>query len=208
MHDTTGWNAAVLHHGYPGLAWMHNTSIPRWQRILERQGCGLALVTVLRDPIERTVSNIFFNNVEPDTVGDFILSRRNWLSRYLLYNICDRVGDDPRDLRCGYNKSNSFTMTPDLHDGRLYKWLDRFAVIGFSDRLESFLSDVTALTGWKSSALDKQPNKVHQSAVSAAGGRTAPFFSEAHLRTMVAVNKADFELYHTYSVRDRARGNL
>ena len=83
----------------------------RWQDLVESQGCGFARTIVLRDPLDRFLSNVMFNVVPEEKVSNFSTSRANWMSRYLLFNICGK-NEAELEVRCGYDSAGPFTMTP------------------------------------------------------------------------------------------------
>ena len=187
------WQIVLLHHGSPGLMWLHNTTFPKWRATLKHQGCGLVLTTVLRDPIERLISNLVYNKVPKHGIRSFIHSRQNWLSRYLLYGICDRVDPGSDGVKCGYASDGKFTMTPLELDARLYAWLDKFAVIGFADKVETFLAKVAMITGASPPHGTKHVHSTEHRELAASYA-----FSYQDVKDMIAINKADSDLYWHY----------
>ena len=51
----------VAHHGAPGLAYMVEHELPKLACELKSRGCGVAVTTMLREPVERAVSAALFN---------------------------------------------------------------------------------------------------------------------------------------------------
>ena len=194
------WKAATLHHGFPGLAYIHNTSLPRWRTVLEDQGCKLVVTTILRHPLERLLSNLDFNHVQDDDVEAFVQSRSNWLSRYLLYNLCRRIGPRWQDIQCGYQHNSSWMITPQSLDDRLYTWLDTFDVIGFTDRMPSFQARVAKFTGW---SVDDRVAHSH----ARVKGKMKRQYNETLIKLMLNVNREDERLYHHYREADLYKFN-
>lgn len=133
------WKALEIHNGFPGLHYIQE-DLAKWKRIVTDQGCVFKKVTVLRNPLERLISNLKWNHV--DTKNDkqgvwaWIESRRDWQSRYLLYNICNEK------LECHWNKSTADVNTPSLTDeafNLLVQMLKDFAVVGVTERLHDFI---------------------------------------------------------------------
>jgi hypothetical protein len=197
------WKSVTLHHGAPGLAFMHSTTIPTWRRLLAAKGCNLVLTTMLRHPLERLLSNIDFNHVHPEDVDLFAPSRANWLSRYLLYNICGPRNSTSlamEDPVCGHQYNGAWTRTPQVLDDRLYEYLDEFDAIGFTSHMDAFLERIGALTGWgKNPGADEGKKHVH--------GRKKKgkprSYSEPQLLLMIRDNTEDLRLYFEY-LRGRA----
>jgi len=76
------------HHGAPGLGgsddMLRSTILPM-RRALEAKGCRLVLATVLREPVERTISSLFFNNIGRRQLPSWAASEgSNYQTKYLV----------------------------------------------------------------------------------------------------------------------------
>ena len=57
VSNNTGWKVMEIHHGFPGIYYMKD-NIEQWKEIIERKGCVFFETTMLRDPLERFISNV------------------------------------------------------------------------------------------------------------------------------------------------------
>jgi hypothetical protein len=109
----------------------------RLAELLARRGCGLAVVTVVRDPVQRTASWAVASHVRRKMFRSLVARIGNAQSQYLWY------GDDfPRWLRSPTN----------LPDKAFSLLRNRIAVCGVTDRMDAFLAEVASLLGWRASA--------------------------------------------------------
>ena len=186
-----GWKVLHLHHGFPGVYYGKDI-IHHWQAIVEGQGCVFHKTTVLRDPLDRFVSNVNWNKPPSKDIDTFMESRRNWLSRYFLFGIC---GYYNKRLRCGFNPKGSFTMTPNLnatHAREMKTIIGRFDSIGFTDKLEEYLGKITMVTGWKDAADINQINNIHEHKSVDTYNLTSRI-----LKKFLKMNQEDYSLYYT-----------
>eukprot|EP00494_Astrolonche_serrata_P031657 UN31926 len=108
--ENNKWIVIKHHHGAPGMYYILS-NLTRLKTTVEKQGCTFLLTTVLRDPVTRLLSNLAFNSIDQNMADEFITSRSNWLSRYLLYNLCDYTDEYKTEIRCGYLNKGTFTNT-------------------------------------------------------------------------------------------------
>ena len=114
--------------------------------MLEDRGCKFVKTVVLRDPIDRLVSNMIYNKVFRHNITSFATSRANWLSRYLMYGTCGMYNDE---IRCGYNKEGDFTMTPEKFDfNDVVSIIRDFDIVGLVSDLDWHKEKIMEFTGW------------------------------------------------------------
>ncbi|KAL7544791.1 hypothetical protein ACHAWF_008154 [Thalassiosira exigua] len=131
------WKALEVHHGFPGLLLIRK-ELAAWERKTRRQGCSFRKVTLLRNPVERLVSNMRWNDVELD-VQEYAANTANWMSRHLAYNVCDEGRD------CEFKRSVGRSNAPQMTDGAfrsLLDVLDGFDAVGVTEDLQGFVDDV------------------------------------------------------------------
>ena len=90
------WKTLEIHHGFPGLLLQQN--LIKWEAVVKSQGCAFKKVTLLRNPIERLVSNIKWNKVAAEDFASYIDKMSNWMTRHLAFNICNE------ELICSWKK--------------------------------------------------------------------------------------------------------
>ena len=81
------WKTLEIQHGFPGLLLQQN--LIKWEADVKSQGCAFKKVTLLRNPIERLVSNIKWNKVAAEDFASYIDKMSNWMTRHLAFNICN-----------------------------------------------------------------------------------------------------------------------
>ena len=185
--NKTGWKVLQIHHGFPGAHYMKG-NIQRWKEITERKGCVFHKTTMLRDPLERFISNVNKNKPSIDDIDDFIDSRKNWLSRYFLFGIC---GYFKNQLGCGFDPKRSFTMTPFLNEtftNEATKIMGEFDLVGFTDRFDDYLTKIRSITGWKKGAV----SSVKRHKTSQNFDLTQPI-----VKKFLERNQEDYLLYYT-----------
>ena len=114
-------------------------------------------------------------------------SRRNWLSRYLLFGIC---GYYNKQLRCGFDPKGNFTMTPNLnllYTRETKKLISRFDSIGFVDMFGEYLENIKMVTGWKADVNNIEV--VHKS-------RETFNLTRSILKKFLKINQEDYLLYY------------
>ena len=197
-----GWKVLEIHHGFPGMYYSQEI-IQQWQRIVEGNGCVFHKTTMLRDPLDRFVSNVNWNKPPLKDIDTFMESRRNWLSRYFLFGIC---GYYNRKLRCGYDRAGNFTMTPNLNQvyvKEMKQIITTFDSVGFTDMFEEYLGNIKRVTGWKDddmqrskrtkncySFTDKNCKTVHKSIKTFS-------LTSSILTKFLKLNQEDYYLYYT-----------
>lgn len=131
------WKTLEIHHGFPGLLLQQN--LIKWEAVVKSQGCAFKKVTLLRNPIERLVSNIKWNKVAAEDFASYIDKMSNWMTRHLAFNICNE------ELICSWKKRTGVSNSPEMSDEHylsLIEVLDTFDVVGVMEDLQSFVNEV------------------------------------------------------------------
>lgn len=131
------WKTLEIHHGFPGLLLQQN--LIKWEAVVKSQGCAFKKVTLLRNPIERLVSNIKWNKVAAEDFASYIDQMSNWMTRHLAFNICNE------ELICSWKKRTGVSNSPEMSDEHylsLIEVLDTFDVVGVMEDLQSFVNEV------------------------------------------------------------------
>jgi len=117
---------------------------------LARRGCRLTVVTVVREPAERTASWAVASRVRREAFRRLVAHIGNAQSQYLWY------GDDhPHPAQAPTNLSS-----------KVFSLLrNRVAVCGVTDRLDAFLAKVALLLGWRASAPRARSNVARKTAM-------------------------------------------
>ena len=186
----TGWRVLELHHGFPGVHYSQK-HINRWKEIVESKGCVFHKTTMLRDPLERFVSNVNKNNPPLNEMESFMNSRKNWLGRYFLFGLCGYYKDK---LGCGFDPKSNFTITPNMNESYLAEAIDimsKFDSIGFTDRFSEYLSHMISITGWK------VENKRQKNIASVHKSHQIFNVTQSIIKTFLESNKEDYLLYYT-----------
>lgn len=157
--------------------------IKKWSEIIESKECAFVKTIILRDPLDRFVSNVIFNRVHPFELEEFAQSRANWQSRYLLYGNC---GKFKGQIRCGYNPSGNFTMTPaEIDFEEAVRQIKRFDLIGTVAEFSHHIKRIKSITGWT----EKDPGRHHKTTNSYNVSRSL-------LNKFVKENREDYLLYY------------
>ena len=185
----TGWKAFHIHNAFPGLYYLQE-NVRNWKATVEDNGCIFHQTTILRDPLDRFVSNVNFNRPKIN-IELFMESRINWLSRYLLFGLC---GYHEKEVRCGYDRKGNFTITPLLDEHykkELKKAIGTFDSIGFTDSLGEHLETIRRLTGWR----DKNPEEMETTKVHKSIDQFN--LNGSLLKKFLQLNREDYILYYT-----------
>ena len=102
------WKTLEIHHGFPGLLLQQN--LIKWEEDVKSKGCVFKKVTLLRNPIERLVSNIKWNKVAQDDIVSYTSEMSNWMARHLAFNICNET------LTCSWSKKTGVSNSPEMSD--------------------------------------------------------------------------------------------
>eukprot|EP00928_Gymnodinium_smaydae_P072256 TRINITY_DN55653_c0_g1_i1.p1 TRINITY_DN55653_c0_g1~~TRINITY_DN55653_c0_g1_i1.p1 ORF type:complete len:349 (+),score=67.44 TRINITY_DN55653_c0_g1_i1:63-1049(+) len=149
------------HHGAPGLEAML-PSITSYRRQVEAAGCNFTLATVLREPVDRTLSAFWYNTRSQPNVTkvlktfDRMLVDDNSDNEQLRYLI--------NGIGCVWSLGQKYCPPHDAHlpgYGHLHrafldrglKLLEAFDVVGVTPRLEQFAAKVDARMGWRHLAM-------------------------------------------------------
>ena len=146
---------------------------------------------MLRDPLERFVSNVNKNNPPLNEMESFMNSRKNWLGRYFLFGLC---GYYKNKLGCGFDPKSNFTITPNINETYLEEAINvmsSFDSIGFTDGFSEYLSHMKSITGWKvENKRQKNIERVHKSSQSFN-------VTQSIINAFLEINKEDYLLYYT-----------
>ena len=77
-------------------------NLTRWRRIVEQQGCKFILMTILRNPVERLLSQIFYSKTSLDKVYEFVSQ-----SQFSVDGL-DAILVGPYDLSASMNLTGDF----------------------------------------------------------------------------------------------------
>eukprot|EP00584_Thalassiosira_punctigera_P004577 CAMPEP_0172539160 /NCGR_PEP_ID=MMETSP1067-20121228/10411_1 /TAXON_ID=265564 ORGANISM="Thalassiosira punctigera, Strain Tpunct2005C2" /NCGR_SAMPLE_ID=MMETSP1067 /ASSEMBLY_ACC=CAM_ASM_000444 /LENGTH=662 /DNA_ID=CAMNT_0013324799 /DNA_START=131 /DNA_END=2119 /DNA_ORIENTATION=+ len=184
--DGSWWKTLEIHHGFPGLLFLQQDNrTSDWEKTVTSQGCAFKKVTLLRNPIERLVSNIKWNNVQQDILPMYIRETSNWMTRHLAFNTCNEK------LICRWKRRTGFSNSPhmlDKHFLSLIDVLDTFDVVGVMEDLQSFVDDV----------LGRPVSLISTHQQSYSDGRPYPLTASMY-RDVVKKNLYDFRLYWRYA---------
>ena len=189
VSSKTGWRVLHVHHFSPGLS-LIQSYIEKWEKAVEAKGCIFYKTTVLRDPLDRFISNVNFDNVSLSNIDGFMESRRNWLMRYLLFGIC---GIEDRYLRCGYIRNGNFSNTPNLNEtlmDEVYDLTNGLDLVGFTDTLDSYFEEIGQTTGWITKMNNVDVKKIHKS-------RSTFNLTRSLISKFIALNQHDYMFYYT-----------
>ena len=194
----TGWKVLHVHHKSPGLMLIENY-IEKWKKSVEAKGCIFYKTTVLRDPLDRFISNVNFNKVPLSNINSFMESRRNWLIRYLLFGLC---GNEGNHLKCGYERGGIHTYTSNLNENHMediYNIGNDFDLIGFKDNLDVYFDEIRHITGWRNEV--NHVNRIHTHKSSDTFNLTRSLISK-----FIDLNENDYMFY--YAMRNKFRQNF
>ena len=198
-----GWKVLHLHHGFPGLHYIKEI-IKDWKHIVEQKGCMFYQTTMIRNPLERFISNVDKYKVTRSKVESFMESRKNWLSRYFLFGLC---GYYKSNLGCGFEISDSFTGTPNLDEeyaNEAINTMMQFDSVGFTDRFHDYLSVIKNVTNWTDLAVKKAPKWIRN--FSTVHKSHKNFNITPSLRQkFLEINQKDYALYYTMRNRKLLR---
>ena len=142
--------------------------LEKWEKMVKAKGCIFYKTTILRDPLDRFISDVNWVSVPLSNINSFMESRRNWIIRYLLFGLCGYKG---AYLKCerwnidGNNwKDGSYASTPNLNENlmkEIYDIVNSLDFVGFTDNLDGYYEKIRQITGWKNE-VDKV-KRAHQS---------------------------------------------
>ena len=160
VSSNTGWKVLEVHNFTPGLMLIRNY-IEKWEKSVEARGCIFYKTTILRDPLDRFISNVNYVRAPLRNIDSFMESRRNWIIRYLLFGICGYKG---KHLKCEFQPDGSYTSTPNLNETlmkQIYDVTNSLDLVGFTDNLDGYYEKIRQITGWKNKV--KNVKRLHKS---------------------------------------------
>lgn len=198
----------VAHHGAPGLAYMVEHELPKLACRLKARGCGVAVTTMLREPVERAVSAALFNRAGS---GDG-LSERFWTDHRteVERDLVSRAELQTRYLLAGHPDqwpAAWHALSPAAAAAELAQQAQRalsfVRIVGDTARLDAFLEATYALLGVAPSGhADSEDNVTPAQWLSPAG--FAREFS-ATLRDVTRADRAVFTAWFGGNGTDAAR---
>jgi hypothetical protein len=117
--------------------------------------------TVLREPLSRARSLASYNNVPKEMFGEFVETYVGQ-PRYILYNSCEARDDISMPPACWCRFSPTGVTGHLLSDNEIDEvlaYLSEFDIVKKMEELDDFVAKSEALTGWTSSAGDRQVPK-------------------------------------------------
>ena len=199
IKPNTGWKAVRLHRQFPGLYYIPKY-LHYWKATVEENGCIFHQTTILRDPLERFVSDVNFFVPEID-IELVMETRKNWLSRYLLFGIC---GYHEKEVRCGIDAKGNFNPQPNMNEHykkELKRIMGTFNSIGFTKSFGEHLETMRRLTGWEDRNPENSKAKIVHKSVDhfdLQSKVTTHFnLTGSLLKKFVQYNREDYILYYT-----------
>ena len=186
VSSNTGWKVLEVHNLTPGLMLIRDY-LEKWEKSVEAKGCIFYKTTILRDPLDRFISNVNYVSVPLRNIDSFMESRRNWLIRYLLFGIC---GYKDEDVKCEFQPDGSYTSTPNWKEKQMKQIHDitnSLDLIGFTDNLEGFFEKISEITGWKNEV--KYIKRVHKS-------RSTFNLTRSLISKFIDLNQNDYMFYY------------
>ena len=172
-----------LHNGGPGLVSYKNmleTTLMPMKAKLEQKGCGFLLVTMLREPASRSLSQMYYDNsCKDDACAVAVVQKKsNFQTRYAI------------DNNCGYgvNSCNRQLERKDLEAAK--RALTHFDIIGRTEDFDTFTAALNKAMGWPLEQRAKSTNL------------TPKYFrfnvSDAGIQKFRDLNRADNEMYRSF----------
>jgi hypothetical protein len=124
------------HHCSPGLGTYLLPQLNELKRELSQRGCSLTLATVLREPVSRAVSNLYFSKIPYDRVRNVAATYADTQVKYIMYG---HEKNWPPPLK-------GSLATPELA-GKAAAVLSHFQLIGTTENLTSFATSVQSALG-------------------------------------------------------------
>ena len=188
-----GWKVLEVHHNSPGLMLMREY-LEKWGKMVKAKGCIFYKTTILRDPLDRFISDVNWVSVPLSNINSFMESRRNWIIRYLLFGLCGYKG---AYLKCEKNdwKDGSYARTPNLNENlmkEIYDIVNSLDFVGFTDNLDGYYEKIRQITGWKNE-VDKV-KRVHRS-------RNTFNLTRSLVSKFIDLNQYDYIFY--YAMRNK-----
>lgn len=164
--------------------------------VVDRHLPGATLVTIVRDPVERTISQ-YRHYVENEVIPPFNLVRDEGLSllecvrdgRFVLDNVQTRMLSGAREPFGNCPRSALETAKRNL--------AERFAVAGATERYDEAVAEVAALLGWDGIECERYNESAFRPKVSD--------LTAEELATIHAFNRLDTELHAFVLERLRPR---
>ena len=124
------------HHCSPGLGTYLLPQLKELERELSQRNCSLVLATVLREPVSRVVSSVYFNEVPYSDVRSFVERRSDLQVKYIMFGHPNKW---PPSVALGQ-------ATPEL-GGEAAAALSSFQLIGTTENLTSFAARMQNVIG-------------------------------------------------------------
>ena len=172
-----------LHNGGPGLVSYKNmlerTLLPMKAKLKEK-GCGFLLVTMLREPASRSLSQMYYDNKCRDDACavDVVEKKSNFQTRYVI------------DNNCGYGVNSCDRQLEHKDLEAAQRALTHFDIIGRTEEFDTFTTALNKAMGWP---LEQRAQSTNL---------TPKYFlfnvSDAGIQKFRDYNRADNEIYRSY----------
>jgi len=185
------WKVLEVHMLTPGLMLMKEY-IEEWEKRVKDKGCIFYKTTILRDPLDRFVSNVNWANAPLSNIDSFMESRRNWMIRFLLFGLC---GYKDTYLKCEFQHNGNHTITPNLNENlikEIHSIVNNLDFVGFTDNLDGYYEKIRQITGWKSK--NDKVDRVHKS-------KSTFNLTRGLISKFIDLNQYDYMFY--YSMRNK-----
>eukprot|EP00494_Astrolonche_serrata_P002969 UN02975 len=110
------------HNNFPSLKDIFDDITDLKNYVENTLGCSFILSTMLRHPLERMLSHIFytFSYVEKVNLAEWSYVYQNYMSHYILFNYC-RWNEKAEAFQCGYLWDTLGTIAKDGKNWGLYE---------------------------------------------------------------------------------------
>jgi len=172
-----------FHNGGPGLVSYRNmldTVLMPMKANLEARGCGFLLVTMLREPAARSLSQMYYDHSceDDECAVSYVVQKSNFQTRYVLEN------------NCGYGENTcGRTLGRDDLDAA-QRALRHFDIIGRTEDFDGFTQALNKAMGWP---VMQKPNSTNLTP-----NNFLFKISDDGLEKFREYNRADSELYHSF----------
>jgi hypothetical protein len=143
------WLAVHHHHRAPGLRYMM-PHLRRWKRELQSQGCDLVLSALLREPMQRVFSVLFYLRIPRSGFENYLDNLHDGQLNYLLFNSCEPRHDVQKPQWCdqpAHVPNSSYNITiAEVEEAAGY--LEEFDVVRQLKHLPEMLQGTAQRAGW------------------------------------------------------------
>mmetsp|Transcript_5636 Transcript_5636/g.22156 ORF Transcript_5636/g.22156 Transcript_5636/m.22156 type:complete len:312 (-) Transcript_5636:606-1541(-) len=166
VNSKAGSRFCVHHHHAGPMLHEFLPQLREWRAKLEKKGCTMLLATVLREPYKQVLSELAFNHISRESLGDWLIKHQSVQTQYLIFNHLEYyIGSTP--FRNGTTQTKTgLTLTFSINRNRTYiieakRVLDEFDLIGTTDCLHAFAARLDQFLG-RNVTSPKHENKTPQ----------------------------------------------